>query len=148
MTDDLQRRLDEALKNPQNMGEMAGADSIGTVGNAECGDMLRVWVKFKDENGRKFKYRCTSDDRSIDHVLPISRGGSRNTFENSVCSCKECNINIKKNRLPEEVVLELIRKPFVPKRNKDEFVSMKFSYKKSKLSHIVYLQKFLGMKSA
>src|SRR5262249_34518641 len=29
------------------------ADRIGTVGNAECGDMLRVWVKFKDENGRK-----------------------------------------------------------------------------------------------
>jgi NifU-like protein involved in Fe-S cluster formation len=23
------------------------------VGNADCGDMLRVWVKFKDENGRK-----------------------------------------------------------------------------------------------
>jgi hypothetical protein len=101
----------------------------------------------KDENGRKFKYRCTSDDRSIDHVLPVSRGGSRNTFENSVCSCKGCNINIKKNRLPEESGLELIRKPFVPKRNKDEFVIMKFSYNKSKLSHIVYLQKFLGMKS-
>ena len=53
MSDDLQKRIDDALKNPQNMGEMAGADSIGTVGNAECGDMLRVWVKFKDENGRK-----------------------------------------------------------------------------------------------
>ncbi|MEY2410040.1 MAG: nitrogen fixation protein NifU [Verrucomicrobiota bacterium] len=53
MNDPLQQRLDEALKNPQNMGEMAGADSIGTVGNAECGDMLRVWVKFKEENGRK-----------------------------------------------------------------------------------------------
>lgn len=53
MSDELQQRLDEALKNPQNMGEMAGADSIGTVGNAECGDMLRVWVKFKEEKGRK-----------------------------------------------------------------------------------------------
>jgi nitrogen fixation NifU-like protein len=53
MTEDLQKRIDDALKNPQNMGEMAGADSIGTVGNADCGDMLRVWVKFKDENGRK-----------------------------------------------------------------------------------------------
>lgn len=53
MTDDLQQRIDEALKNPRNMGEMAGADSIGTVGNADCGDMLRVWVKFKEENGRK-----------------------------------------------------------------------------------------------
>jgi NifU-like protein involved in Fe-S cluster formation len=53
MNDDLQKRIDDAVKNPQNMGEMAGADSVGTVGNADCGDMLRVWVKFKDENGRK-----------------------------------------------------------------------------------------------
>jgi NifU-like protein involved in Fe-S cluster formation len=53
MSDDLQQRLDEALKNPQNMGELADADRIGTVGNAECGDMLRVWVKFKEEDGRK-----------------------------------------------------------------------------------------------
>jgi len=53
MNDDLQKRVEEATRNPENMGEMAGADSIGTVGNAECGDMLRVWVKFKEENGRK-----------------------------------------------------------------------------------------------
>jgi NifU-like protein involved in Fe-S cluster formation len=53
MNDDFQKRVEDALQNPQNMGEMAGADSIGTVGNAECGDMLRVWVKFKDVNGRK-----------------------------------------------------------------------------------------------
>jgi len=53
MNDELQKRIESAIANPQNMGEMAGADSIGTVGNAECGDMLRVWVKFKEENGRK-----------------------------------------------------------------------------------------------
>jgi NifU-like protein involved in Fe-S cluster formation len=53
MPDDFQKRVEEAIANPQNMGEMTGADSIGTVGNAECGDMLRVWVKFKEENGRK-----------------------------------------------------------------------------------------------
>ncbi len=41
------------MANPQHMGEMANADSVGTVGNADCGDMLRVWVKFKDEGGRK-----------------------------------------------------------------------------------------------
>ena len=53
MSVDFQKRVADALKNPENMGEMAGADSIGTVGNAECGDLLRVWVKFKEENGRK-----------------------------------------------------------------------------------------------
>jgi nitrogen fixation NifU-like protein len=53
MNDEFQKRVEDAIANPQNMGELAGADSIGTVGNAECGDMLRVWIKFKDENGRK-----------------------------------------------------------------------------------------------
>ena len=53
MSEGLQQRIDDALKNPENMGEMSGADTIGTVGNADCGDMLRVWVKFKEENGHK-----------------------------------------------------------------------------------------------
>src|SRR5881409_1788768 len=53
MSDDFQKRVEDALKNPQNMVEIPGADSVGTVGNAECGDLLRVWVKFKEENGRK-----------------------------------------------------------------------------------------------
>ena len=53
MNDDFQKRVADAMANPQNMGEMTGADAVGTVGNADCGDMLRVWVKFKEENGRK-----------------------------------------------------------------------------------------------
>ena len=40
ITDDLQKRIQAALANPQNMGEMAGGDSIGTVGNADCGEKL------------------------------------------------------------------------------------------------------------
>ena len=53
MSDDFQSRVTAAMVNPQNMGELPNADSIGTVGSAECGDMLRVWVKFKEEGGRK-----------------------------------------------------------------------------------------------
>jgi NifU-like protein involved in Fe-S cluster formation len=32
---------------------MEGADAVGTVGRSDCGDMLRMWVKFKDDNGRR-----------------------------------------------------------------------------------------------
>ena len=53
MTDDFQQRVAAALANPQNLGELPQADAVGTVGNADCGDMLRVWVKFKEEGGRK-----------------------------------------------------------------------------------------------
>jgi NifU-like protein involved in Fe-S cluster formation len=45
--------VEEAAKNPKNLGEMEGADAVGTVGRSDCGDMLRMWVKFKEEDGRK-----------------------------------------------------------------------------------------------
>lgn len=48
-----EQKFQDALANPRNLGEMADADAVGTVGNPECGDMLRMWIKFKEENGRK-----------------------------------------------------------------------------------------------
>jgi NifU-like protein involved in Fe-S cluster formation len=59
MSDDLQARIEEAVKNPRNLGEMKDADAVGTVGSADCGDMLRMWVKFKDQDGRKVIDRAT-----------------------------------------------------------------------------------------
>ena len=59
MNDDLETRIEEAVKNPHNLGEMENADAIGTVGSPDCGDMLRMWIKFKEENGRKVIDRAT-----------------------------------------------------------------------------------------
>jgi nitrogen fixation NifU-like protein len=59
MSDDLQTRIEEAVKNPRNLGEMKDADAVGTVGSADCGDMLRMWVKFKEQDGRKVIDRAT-----------------------------------------------------------------------------------------
>lgn len=51
--------LEEAMRNPQNLGEMDGADAVGTVGSPDCGDMLRMWVKFKDEGGKQVIDKAT-----------------------------------------------------------------------------------------
>ncbi len=57
---DLQKRIEGAIASPKNLGEMADADSVGTMGSADCGDMLRMWVKFKeDASGRKVIDRAT-----------------------------------------------------------------------------------------
>jgi len=48
--------MDTELK---NLGEMADADAIGTAGSADCGDMLRMWIKFRDENGRQVIDKAT-----------------------------------------------------------------------------------------
>ena len=57
--DDTEAKIEEAIANPKNMGEMADADAVGTVGSADCGDMLRMWIKFRDENGQKVIDRAT-----------------------------------------------------------------------------------------
>ena len=59
MNDELESKIEEAIKNPRNLGEMKDADAVGTVGSADCGDMLRMWIKFKEENGRKVIDRAT-----------------------------------------------------------------------------------------
>lgn len=59
MSDDLQAKIEEAVKNPRNLGEMKDADAVGTMGSADCGDMLRMWVKFKEQDGRKVIDRAT-----------------------------------------------------------------------------------------
>jgi len=41
-SDDFGNRIAEAMKHPKNLGEMAGADAVGTVGSEDCGDMLRM----------------------------------------------------------------------------------------------------------
>ena len=34
--------------NPRNVGEISDADGIGEVGNAKCGDIMRIYLKVKD----------------------------------------------------------------------------------------------------
>lgn len=36
------------FRNPRNIGEMKDADGIGEVGNAKCGDIMRMYIKVKD----------------------------------------------------------------------------------------------------
>jgi len=57
--ENLEARIEAAVKNPRNLGEMENADAVGTVGSPDCGDMLRMWIKFKEENGRKIIDRAT-----------------------------------------------------------------------------------------
>src|SRR5580700_4258144 len=57
--DDFSNRVEEAIKHPKNLGELDGADAVGTVGSEDCGDMLRMWVKFKEVDGKRVIDRAT-----------------------------------------------------------------------------------------
>lgn len=60
------------MANPQNLGELADADAIGTVGSSDCGEMLRMWVKFKEENGRKVIDRATFQSFGCETAIAVA----------------------------------------------------------------------------
>lgn len=53
MSAEFEKKVRETLANPLNQGEMHDADSVGTVGSPDCGDMLRMWLKFTEKDGKK-----------------------------------------------------------------------------------------------
>ena len=36
------------FENPRNVGKMPDADGVGEVGNAKCGDIMRMYIKVRD----------------------------------------------------------------------------------------------------
>lgn len=53
----------EHFTNPRNVGKIENADGVGEVGNAKCGDIMKIFLKIKDGiiEDVKFKtYGCAS----------------------------------------------------------------------------------------
>lgn len=72
MEKDLQTKIAEAIANPKNMGEMQAADAVGTLGSPNCGDMVRMWIKFKEENGKKVIDRATFQTFGCETAIAVA----------------------------------------------------------------------------
>jgi NifU-like protein involved in Fe-S cluster formation len=72
MNDDFQKRIEEALRDPKNMGELQGADAVGTAGSASCGDMIRLWIKFKEQSGKKVIDRATFQSFGCETAIAVA----------------------------------------------------------------------------
>ena len=87
------------------------------------GVMLTRQNIFK-RDGHRCQYCNTTDDLTLDHVMPKSRGGKTN-WDNLLTACKRCNSR-KGDFTPEEANMKMHHKPFKP-------------------SFIVFLREFSGV---
>ena len=65
--------------NPRNVGEIADASGIGEVGNAKCGDIMKVYLKIEDNVvvDAKFKtFGCGSAIASSSMATELIKGKS------------------------------------------------------------------------
>lgn len=51
------KKVLEHFKNPRNMGEIKDADGVATVGNPVCGDIMRLFIKVKDNKISDIKFQ-------------------------------------------------------------------------------------------
>ena len=67
------------FKNPRNAGSIENADGIGEVGNAKCGDIMKIYLKIEDNiiSDVKFEtFGCASAIASSSMATEMIKGKS------------------------------------------------------------------------
>ncbi len=67
----------EHFKNPKNMGEMKNPDGVGEIGNPSCGDVMKVYIKVKDNKIEDIKFQtfgCAAAIASSSMTTEIAKG--------------------------------------------------------------------------
>lgn len=67
------------FRNPRNLGKMEDADGIGEVGNAKCGDIMKMYIKVNDgiiEDVKFNTFGCGSAIASSSMATEMIKGKS------------------------------------------------------------------------
>jgi nitrogen fixation NifU-like protein len=72
------QQIIDRFKNPKNAGSLRGANGVGKVGNAACGDIMKMYLKISDEGiieDAKFKtFGCCAAIASTDVACDLIKG--------------------------------------------------------------------------
>ncbi len=63
--------------NPRNVGKIEDADGVGEVGNARCGDIMKIYIKVKDDIIEDVKFNtfgCASAIASSSMATEMIKG--------------------------------------------------------------------------
>jgi nitrogen fixation NifU-like protein len=65
------------FSNPRNVGEIADADGVGTVGNPVCGDVMKIFIKVEDNHLKDIKFKtfgCGAAIATSSMVTEMAKG--------------------------------------------------------------------------
>ncbi len=71
------KKVMEFFKNPKHVGVIKNADAVGEVGNMKCGDIMKLYLKIKDEKIVKVKFEtfgCVAAIASTEALCRIIEG--------------------------------------------------------------------------
>ena len=81
---DYNEKVKDHFFNPRNVGEIKDADGVGTVGNPQCGDIMTIYIKVKDERIEDIKFKtfgCAAAIASTSIATEMVKGKTLNEAE-------------------------------------------------------------------
>ena len=67
----------EHFRNPRNMGEIPGADGVGEVGNPVCGDIMKIFLKIRENRIEDIRFQtfgCAAAIATSSMVTELAKG--------------------------------------------------------------------------
>ncbi|MAG20145.1 iron-sulfur cluster assembly scaffold protein [archaeon] len=71
------KKVMKHFQKPKNYGEMKDADAIGTAGNERCGDILKIYLKIKNNKIQKISFEtfgCPAAISASDVLCELCKG--------------------------------------------------------------------------
>ncbi len=81
------------FSNPRNVGDMPGADGVGTEGNPTCGDVMQIFIKVKDGKIVDAKFKTFGCGAAIAVSSMITELVKGKTLEEALAISKETVAN-------------------------------------------------------
>jgi nitrogen fixation NifU-like protein len=70
-------KIIEHFKNPKHAGEIKNPDAIGQEGNPQCGDIMKIFLKIKDNRITDVKFKtfgCIAAIATSDMLCELAKG--------------------------------------------------------------------------
>jgi len=71
------KKVLEHFKKPHNVGKIDDADGVGTVGNRACGDVMKLYIKVKDNKIVDIKFEtlgCAAAIATSSIITDLAKG--------------------------------------------------------------------------
>ncbi|MDZ4383486.1 MAG: Fe-S cluster assembly scaffold protein NifU [Nitrospirota bacterium] len=113
------------FSNPRNVGEMPDADGIGTEGNPVCGDVMKIFLKIKDDKIVDAKFQTFGCGAAIAVSSMVTEMVKGKTLDEALSISKETVANALGGLPPQKMHCsnlgaDALRKAIEDYRNKQQ----------------------------
>ena len=71
------KKVIEHFQKPKNMGKMKNPDAVGEVGNPNCGDIMKLYIKVKDDKIKDISFEtmgCVAAISTSSMITDMAKG--------------------------------------------------------------------------